>query len=292
MPLSLLDDVVHLPQNRSLAIRRTPIGAGDNLPFLLVHGLASNARLWDGVAGRLAAAGHPVAALDQRGHGRSAEFATPELEYTTAACVADLAEVLTALGWVDGRAPILVGQSWGANVVLTAAARLGPSRIPAIALVDGGWLALGRRFSTFADCWDQLAPPSFVGARYDDLAARLGAGTTDWPAEALPAILANLHRLPEGEVAAILPRAAHRQILESMWTNDPAELYPQVQVPTLLLPAGTAQTNPASDLVTELLAAVPRARVRWYPGAHHDLHAQRPDEVAADLLSLIKDLKS
>ncbi len=40
-------------------------------PFLLVHGLASNARTWDGVAARLAAEGHPVVAIDQRGHGLS-----------------------------------------------------------------------------------------------------------------------------------------------------------------------------------------------------------------------------
>jgi len=40
-------------------------------PFVLVHGLASNARLWDGVARRLAGAGHSSAAVDLRGHGRS-----------------------------------------------------------------------------------------------------------------------------------------------------------------------------------------------------------------------------
>ncbi len=29
-------------------------------PFVLVHGLASNARMWDGVAAELVAAGHPA----------------------------------------------------------------------------------------------------------------------------------------------------------------------------------------------------------------------------------------
>src|SRR5690348_14754080 len=38
-------------------------------PFVLVHGLASNARLWDGVAEHLHAAGHTVVVIDQRGHG-------------------------------------------------------------------------------------------------------------------------------------------------------------------------------------------------------------------------------
>jgi len=35
----------------------------DGAPFLLVHGLASNARLWDGVARRMADAGRFAAAL-------------------------------------------------------------------------------------------------------------------------------------------------------------------------------------------------------------------------------------
>ena len=42
--------------------------AGDRAapPFVLVHGLASNARLWDGVAEHLHAAGHTVVVIDQR----------------------------------------------------------------------------------------------------------------------------------------------------------------------------------------------------------------------------------
>ena len=44
---------------------------GDATPFLLVHGLASTARTWELVMPLLADAGHPVAAIDQRGHGLS-----------------------------------------------------------------------------------------------------------------------------------------------------------------------------------------------------------------------------
>ena len=45
--IELYDDEVRLPGGPRLALRRAD-GAGR--PFLLVHGLASNARLWDGVA--------------------------------------------------------------------------------------------------------------------------------------------------------------------------------------------------------------------------------------------------
>ena len=42
--------------------------SGSGQAVVLLHGLASNARIWDGVASRLAGAGLRVVALDQRGH--------------------------------------------------------------------------------------------------------------------------------------------------------------------------------------------------------------------------------
>ena len=38
-------------------------------PLVLVHGLASNAMLWEGAAQAFVALGHPVVAVDLRGHG-------------------------------------------------------------------------------------------------------------------------------------------------------------------------------------------------------------------------------
>jgi hypothetical protein len=42
----------------------------------------------------------------------------------------------------------------------------------------------------------------------------------------------------------------------------------------------------SSTPVTVALELLPDADVRWYVGAHHDLHAQLPDRCAADLLDL------
>src|SRR5262245_66295998 len=93
------------------------VWSGDSAaaPFLLVHGLASNLRLWDGVAERLHAAGHTVVAVDQRGHGRSD---APEAGYDLETAVADLLALVEALGL---ERPLLVGQSWGGTVVLELA---------------------------------------------------------------------------------------------------------------------------------------------------------------------------
>jgi pimeloyl-ACP methyl ester carboxylesterase len=91
---------------------------GARHPVLLVHGLSSNARLWDAVAGHLADAGHPVVAVDLRGHGASAAIADDEPD-AIAQAAHDLAAVCTDLGWPS---PVVAGQSWGGNVVLQLAA--------------------------------------------------------------------------------------------------------------------------------------------------------------------------
>src|SRR5688500_14538219 len=89
----------------SLNVRHLP-GAGRR-PFLLVHGLASNARLWDEVAAALAAAGHPTYAVDLRCHGGS--DCTSE-GHDTAAAAGDVAAVAAAL---DLTGAVVAGQSWG-----------------------------------------------------------------------------------------------------------------------------------------------------------------------------------
>ena len=81
---------------------------GPKRPTLLVHGLASNATLWSGVADSLALDGHPVAAVDLRGHGRSSK---PDVGYDFATINSDLLAVLGRLGWVTGE-PVIAGQSW------------------------------------------------------------------------------------------------------------------------------------------------------------------------------------
>src|SRR5690606_27415799 len=97
-----------LPSGLRLAYSEWP---GQDPPFILVHGLASNRRIWDLVAPRLATR-HRVIALDQRGHGESDK---PERGYDYATVTADLEAFLDALGVAR---PILVGHSWGAGVVL------------------------------------------------------------------------------------------------------------------------------------------------------------------------------
>lgn len=250
---------------------------GSRRPFLLVHGLASNALLWHGVAEHLAAAGHRVVAVDLRGHGESD---APAEGYDTATAAADLIALSVAL---DLARPVVVGQSWGGNVVL----RHGESYdgVHALACVDGGWLHLADRFPTWEQCWATLAPPLFTGITAESMAAMLRARHPDWSDGSIDASMANLRVRPDGTVAPRLARAHHASILRSLWADRPRERYARVGVPVLLLPAGDPD-GPARSLVDEASRLLPQVAVRWYAGADHDVHAQHPAEVAADLRAL------
>lgn len=277
----LRDDVVRLPDDGPrLALRRA---AGPGRPFLLVHGLASNARMWDGVSRQLAAAGHEVVAVDLRGHGRSEVTGGG---YDTPTAAADVAALCTALGWAGDRAPVVAGQSWGGHVVLELAARR--AGVAGVALVDGGWVRLPGRFPDLDEAWRALAPPVFDGAPWATMMAEVGRWTAGWPPEGVTGALANFAEAPDGTVRARLAHAAHRAIVASLWAHDPRALYPLVGVPALLLAAGGNGPDPAAKQaeVADAAAGLPDVEVRWYDGAHHDLHAQQPERTAADLLTL------
>jgi pimeloyl-ACP methyl ester carboxylesterase len=256
-----------------LGVRSWP---GSGRPVLAVHGLASNARLWDETAAALSAAGHPVVAVDLRGHGSSARVPDTDLDPTSQA-VRDLAAVCRSLGWDS---PVVAGQSWGGNVVLQLAAEH-PDLVHGLALVDGGWLVLADRWASLDEAWTVLEPPRFDGLTADGLTARLKTAHPAWSDTAIAATAGNLQVREDGTVAPWLDRERHRRIVGSLLDQRPRELYPQVTCPAVLLVAGAS--NPAAD---EAAAAMKQGRVVTFPEGDHDLHAQHPDQVAA----LVKEL--
>jgi pimeloyl-ACP methyl ester carboxylesterase len=269
----------------ALHVRRWP-GDRGKVPFLLVHGLSSNARLWDGVAVRLAAAHHPAYAVDLRGHGESER---PADGYDTATAAADLDALATGL---DLHPAVVVGQSWGGNVAVEFAARY-PGRVRALSLVDGGWIDLSAEFDSWEACERALRPPEVDGAREADLSAQIRRAHPDWQEWAVRATVANFRVGPDGRLFRRLPIPAHLRILRSMWDDPPGQYHPRVQVPALLLPAVPADEAAAERKraqVKRAAAAMPRATVKEYVGADHDLHAQRPKELAADLLDQVTHL--
>ena len=256
------------------------------LGFLLVHGLASNAQLWSGVGRFLEESGHPSAAVDLRGHGRSDK---PDTGYDYDTFCADLEAVMRAFAGLAGVSRIVaVGQSFGANLVLELAARRPPA-LAGIACVDGGTIDLGEGFDTFEAVERELAPPDLAGTPAKALEARLREMHADWPEDAIAATMANFEVRPDGTVAPWLTRARHLTILRTMWDARPGDAYPKVDVPVLLMPA---ETPGAPDRwrrgkkagVEAAEAALRDVRVKWFSPADHDVHAQQPKAVAEALV--------
>jgi pimeloyl-ACP methyl ester carboxylesterase len=263
----------------------TPGVPGAAAPFVLVHGLASNAQLWTGVGAALARAGHPVVAVDLRSHGRSDP--SDDLAFTT--LTADLLAVTTAFGF---ERPVVVGQSWGGNVVLEHARRH-PQALRAVVAIDGGTIELAEAFPDREACWAALAPPVWDGSRtLADVTATFDEQHPDWPTDGRRAQLGNLAVRPDGSVTAILTRARHRRIVEDLFDHRPSRILPEVTVPVLLLPVDTGDADWTARKQANAARAeawLPRGRTVWLHDRDHDVHAQAPDEVAAVLLAHLAD---
>lgn len=244
--------------------------------FVLVHGLASNARLWDGVAERLAAAGCTVATVDLRGHGRSSK---PDGPYDVPTVADDVAALVAGLA-LDR--PIVAGQSWGGNVAIELAARH-PGVTRGIVCVDGGWLEPSRAFPDWEACRRALAPPRLVGRRLAEIEGYIRAAHPDWPETGIRGTLANFEVRADGTVAPWLTYEHHIAVLRGLWDHHPPERYAALTVPVLLVPVDGGEADRAERRrrdVDVALAAIPDARVRWFAG-DHDIHAQHPSELAS-----------
>lgn len=255
--------------------------AGDDVPeFLLVHGLASNARLWDGVARGLHARGHGVVSLDLRGHGMSAK---PSDGFDFETMTADLAGLIAT----SMTAPIVAaGQSFGGNLVIELAARY-PDLVSGVVCVDGGFVDLKSAWPDWDQALQVLTPPSLENLRGEALAGRGAEHYPGWPAEGVAAQLANLEVRADGTVRRRLSLENHLKILRAMWEQSPAEVATRVKVPVLIL---VAQNGPPRHpaQVDQFAAGLAKSRVIHMAG-HHDLHAEQPDNVVDEITNALND---
>ena len=250
---------------------------GAGVPFLLVHGLSSNRRTWERVAVRLHELDHPVAAVDLRGHGRSAK---PDDGYDFATLGDDLLKFLDAAGFGS---PVLAGQSTGGNIVVDLAARA-PERVVGVVGVDGGALELSRQWPVWEECKVALAPPLLAGTPAAAVESRIRRGHPEWSDWGIEATMANLEQLADGTVRPWLTLDRHLRILRALWEHRPSEVIPKLDVDVFLVMAG-AEDELAQQKreLSEELSGAPRVRIEWITPGDHDLHVQHP-ELLADLM--------
>ena len=278
--------MINQPKDIYINLRGLPFHyrdwGGDGQPVLLLHGLASTCHIWDLVAPALAA-DFRVAALDQRGHGQSAQV---DEGYDFATVLGDASAFIEVMGW---ERPVVVGHSWGADVALELAVAQ-PEAVSGIVFVDGGTIDISNRPGrTREQIREDMAPPIFTGFTPEMMRERVesnGRFGPNPPPAVTEAVLANFRVLDDGTIQSNLRRENHLRIIDALWDHKPAELYAQLQCPVLMLPA--RQSNPDAgdrrfrreESIARAESLLPRSKTVWMEDSIHDVPLQRPQLVA------------
>ena len=274
-----------LPQERFISANNLNFhlidwgGRGEWL--ILLHGLASQAHIWDLVAPLLTAS-FRVIAINQRGHGLSDK---PDSGYDFATVTADLEAILTAQK-ID-RA-VLAGHSWGGNVALQYAVDH-PDRVSGLVLIDGGFLQIGDRLD-WPTVEKFLEPPDLIGTPVDEFRTgmKLWMGAA-WSPEAEVITLQNFDVREDGTIAPRLRKANHMQVVRAIWEHRPSDLWAQVPCPVLMIPAVAPEPHDERTRDTlenkrrNIAAAEQRlkhSQTIWMTDTIHDVPLQRPAELA------------
>ncbi len=247
---------------------------------MLLHGLSSNARIWD-LTAPLLAERFRVVAVDQRGHGLSDKPST----YSSAEVVGDLSGLLDQLQFERS---VVVGHSWGASVALQFAAEH-PVRATAIALVDGGIIDVGARMS-----WEEaekvMRPPEIDGVpleRFLGFARQWPDMAKLWNDQVQEMVLSNFE-VRDGKIYRRLTIENHMKILRGMYDQKTSQMLGDVECPVLAIVARKEPANePAQrwaewrrEGVNNAEKRMRNGHVMWMDDTIHDVPVQRPGELA------------
>lgn len=252
-----------------------PVLSNVRVPILLVHGLASNALLWEGAAHELVNMGHVAKAVDLRGHGLSEK---PDDGYDMQSVTNDVAGLLRNLAANGFERPVVIGQSWGGNVVVELAHKY-PELVRGVVAVDGGFLELQEHFPQWEECSVALRPPNLLGTPLSRMRGYMEGAHPDWPKTGIDGSMANFEQLPDGTIRPWLTLERHLKVLRGLWEHKPTHIYKDITVPVMFVPAegpGGVFSETKRQAVERALHSVPKVRVEWFSPADHDLHAQHP----------------
>ncbi|MBP1701271.1 MAG: alpha/beta hydrolase [Chloroflexi bacterium] len=275
---------------------------GDGIPIVLLHGLASNARIWELVAPHLVAQGYSVFAPDARGHGLTDK---PDGDYGFDTYTKDLAAFVEACH-LDR--PLLVGHSWGANRAIDFAARfsIGPFSPRGIVLVDGGFGQLDEPGATWEDIRRRLTPPRLAGMPLEMFLDMMNNHHPISANEEIRSIVLANFEIYEDDttgVELITPRLTfehHMQIVAAMWEFKTFEIAARLRCPVLAIPA--SPTSPGTEAERQFLSykerglshmqeILPNLQVHWMIESIHDIPLQHPLELAELISDFARKVK-
>jgi pimeloyl-ACP methyl ester carboxylesterase len=255
---------------------------GGARPVVLLHGVASNSKIWIMVGPHLGER-FRVYALDQRGHG---ETDKPDSGYDFPSVAGDLAAFIDELHL---ERPVIAGHSWGGNVAIEYAA-MHPDKLAGLVLVDGGFMEMSARPGmTWERAERDLAPPELTHLTAQQLldAAKKWELGRLWSEEVEAALMGNFDVAEDGTIRPRMRRENHMQVVRALWDQRPSELAPLVRCPVLFAVAereGEGRVREWLDMKREAVARLQEriadCQVVWFADTIHDIPLQRPAELA------------
>ena len=232
-------------------------------PVLLAHGLFGSGKNLGGLARRLAET-RRVISVEMRNHGDS--FHDPDHSYP--ALADDLAQVIAANG---GRADVLGHSMGGKTAMMLALTR--PELVRKLVVMDIAPYAYGHTQTALIDAMEGM---DLTGLRLRSEADARLAATIDEPG--VRAFLLQSLDLKSDPPRWKYNLTALRDQMPLLigWPDAPKGTY---DGPTLFL-AGAESDYCREPQLEAIRAYFPQAKMRYFAGAGHWLHADRPTEVA------------
>jgi 3-oxoadipate enol-lactonase len=237
--------------------------------LVLVHSLALDRSIWDGVVAKLGE-GADILVYDCRGHGTSAKTPGP---YTIDLFAGDLRDLLAAVGWEHS---IIAGASMGGSVTLGFAVAY-PQLVDGLGLIDTtAWYGTDAPKS-----WHERGQKALA----EGLASLIAFQQTRWFSDAFR------ERQPEvaGHFAQVFLKnelAAYAATCEMLGNFDLRAKLATIGVPVEILVGEEDYATPP-DMARALEAGIAGSHLTIVPNARHLTPIEIPDRIAAMLQTVI-----
>ncbi|QDG77025.1 alpha/beta fold hydrolase [Labrenzia sp. PHM005] len=263
-------------------------------PVILLHGGGQTRHSWAAAAERIAALGHVVYSVDQRGHGESAWV--PSGNYTFNDFAKDLVSVCKAVISGHGAKPVVVGASLGGFAGMLGEGAEAPGCQAALVLVD---------ITPRVDMGGVYKILGFMGDKVDE-----GFGTVEEAADAIARYLPNRSR-PK-DLSGLSKNLRLHDDGRYRWHWDPAFLKMRehsdphqsetvqtsmitaaenLKLPVLLL-RGRNSELVSMEHVQEFMECVPHAKFTDIQDAGHMVAGDKNDIFAQAVEEFLTDLKA
>lgn len=248
--------------------------AGEGPAIVLIHGITSSLRAWDGVFESLSER-HTVLAPDMLGHGRSGK---PRGDYSLGAYASGVRDLMALL---DIGSATIVGHSLGGGIAMQFAYQF-PARLDRLVLVDSG--GLGTEVSPALRAASlpgaELVVPLLFNARTRSAGRKIGAALSRLGVRATPGqheVLNGIDSLSRPDARDAFLHTVRSVIAPAGQRVDARDrLYLSVAVPTLLIWGECDRIIPlvhgtrAHELMTN-------SRLEVFEGAGHFPFSDEPE---------------